>query len=116
MTRTRVAVVAFDHIRPFHLSVPCAVFGDSALARSLFEVRVCAVTRGRLRTQTGFSIDAPHGLRGLSRADIVIVPSWRDPAETPPAALLAALRRAHSRGALTVGLCLGAWVDRKSVA
>lgn len=110
MHKTRVAVVAFDRIRPFHLSVPCAVFGDSALARSLFDVRVCGLERGRLRTQTGFAIDAPHGLRGLSRADIVIVPSWRDPSEAPPAALLAALRRAHARGALIVSLCLGAWV------
>lgn len=110
MNRMRVAVVAFDRIRPFHLSVPCAVFGDSALARSLFEVRVCAPERGRLRTQAGFAIEAPHGLRGLSSADIVIVPSWRDPEETPPTALLAALRRAHARGALIVGLCLGAWV------
>jgi transcriptional regulator GlxA family with amidase domain len=39
-----------------------------------------------------------------------VVPSWRDPHEAPPAPLLAALRRAHARGALIVGLCVGAFV------
>jgi transcriptional regulator GlxA family with amidase domain len=111
MRMTRVAVVAFDGIRPFHLSVPCAVFGETADAEpSPFELRVCAAEPGELRTQAGFGIAARHGLRTLAWADIVVVPSWRDPRETPPAALLAALRRAHARGALVVGLCVGAYV------
>lgn len=111
MRKTRVAVVAFDGIRPFHLSVPCAVFGETADAEpSPFELRVCAAESGELRTQAGFGIAARHGLRTLAWADIVVVPSWRDPGETPPAALLAALRRAHARGALVVGLCVGAYV------
>ena len=110
MARIRVAVVAFDRIQPFHLSVPCAVFGDPAGGDSpLFDVRVCAAEPGELRTQAGFSIGTRLGLRELAWADIVVVPSWRDPDELPPAPLLAALRRAHKRGALVVGLCLGAW-------
>jgi len=110
MTGTRVAVVAFDRIRPFHLSVPCAVFGETAGEAPLFDVRVCAAEPGELRAQAGFGIAARYGLRTLAWADIVVVPSWRDPHETPPAPLLAALRRAHARGALVVGLCLGAFV------
>ncbi|MFC6307459.1 helix-turn-helix domain-containing protein, partial [Paraburkholderia dipogonis] len=51
-----------------------------------------------------------HGLEALADADTIIVPSWRDPAETPPAALLDALRAANARGARLVGLCLGAFV------
>jgi len=110
MTGTRVAVVAFDRIRPFHLSVPCAVFGETAGEAPLFDVRVCAAEPGELRAHAGFGIAARYGLRTLAWADIVVVPSWRDPHETPPAPLLAALRRAHARGALVVGLCLGAFV------
>lgn len=111
MTVQRVAIVAFDQIRPFHLSVPCAVFGEPAGAEApLFDVRVCAAEPGELRSQAGFSIGTRYGLRELARADIVVVPSWRNPQETPPAPLIAALRRAHRRGALIVGLCLGAWV------
>ncbi|KRE97634.1 AraC family transcriptional regulator [Frateuria sp. Soil773] len=111
MTTARVAIVAFDRISPFHLSVPCAVFGEAAgAAAAPFEVRVCAAEPGELRSLAGFGIAARHGLRELARADIVVVPSWRDPQEVPPASLLAALRRAHRRGALLVGLCLGAYV------
>jgi transcriptional regulator GlxA family with amidase domain len=106
----RVAVVAFDQIRPFHLSVPCAVFGEPSDGGPLFDVRVCAAEAGVLRSQAGFTIGTRYRLGELALAQIVVVPSWRDPHESPPAALLEALRRAHRRGALVVGLCVGAYV------
>jgi transcriptional regulator GlxA family with amidase domain len=105
-----VAIVAFDQVRPFHLSVPCAVFGEPTGGEPLFDVRVCAAEPGELRSHAGFTIGTRHGLGELARAQIVVVPSWRNPHETPPDALLAALRRAHRRGALIVGLCVGAYV------
>jgi transcriptional regulator GlxA family with amidase domain len=107
---TRVAVVAFDGISPFHLSVPCVVFGDPPPGAPGFVLDVCAAESGPLRTSAGFEIVARHGLAPLAKADIVIVPSWRDPAERPPAALLQALVKAHRRGAVVVGLCIGAFV------
>jgi transcriptional regulator GlxA family with amidase domain len=105
-----VAVIAFDHISPFHLAVPCVVFGDAHPGTPTFELIVCAAEEGPLRTSAGFDIQTHHGLAALARADIVIVPSWRDPAEKPAAALLAALVAAHERGAWVVGLCVGAYV------
>jgi transcriptional regulator GlxA family with amidase domain len=107
-----VAVVAFDGISPFHLSVPCMVFGNDFSGSGLprFRLMVCAEKPGSLRTTAGFTIDVKHGLGTLAKADTVIVPSWPDPAERPSEALLAALRRAHRRGARIVGLCLGAFV------
>jgi transcriptional regulator GlxA family with amidase domain len=111
MAKTRVAIAAFQGIRPFHLSVPCAVFGERAGAEQpLFDVRVCAVEPGELHSQIGFTIGTRHGLGEFARAQIVVIPSWRDPHEPAPAPLLAALRRAHKRGALIIGLCLGAYV------
>ncbi|WP_435605569.1 GlxA family transcriptional regulator [Pseudomonas knackmussii] len=108
----RVAVVAFDQISPFHLSVPCLVFGegDPGGERVRFELLVCAAEPGPLRTSAGFSIVTEHGLEALASADTVIVPSWRDPEERPPQALLDALVAAAERGAQLVGLCLGAFV------
>ncbi len=108
---TTIAVIAFDGISPFHLSVPCLVFGDRrALGLPPFELLVCAAERGVLRSSAGYGIVAPYSLRALARADIIIVPTWRDIDEAPPPALLAALRRAHRRGVRIVGLCLGAFV------
>ncbi|CAB3648252.1 helix-turn-helix domain-containing protein [Paraburkholderia rhynchosiae] len=107
-----VAVVAFDRISPFHLSVPCVVFGERRSGGGVpdFDFRVCAAETGPLATTAGFSIAVTHGLEALADAHTIIVPSWRDPDEPPPAALLDALRTAHARGAQLVGLCLGAFV------
>jgi transcriptional regulator GlxA family with amidase domain len=107
-----IGVVAFEGISPFHLSVPCLVFGEDRQEDGipLSRVLICAERPGRLRTTAGFSIDAPEGLGRLSEADTVIVPSWRNPAEQASEELLSALRAAHDRGALIVGLCLGAFV------
>jgi transcriptional regulator GlxA family with amidase domain len=107
-----IAVIAFDGISPFHLSVPCLVFGEDRQEDGIppFKLSVCAERRGSLRTTGGFSIEVLHGLRRLAAADTVIVPSWRNPEERPPEKLLQALRTAHARGAKIVGLCLGAFV------
>ncbi|MGM8061175.1 helix-turn-helix domain-containing protein [Vogesella indigofera] len=110
MSEIRVAVVAFDHISPFHLSVPCVVFGENQLQAPAYRLQVCAAEPGALTTSAGFGLTLPAGLEALQQADVVIVPSWRDPAETAPAPLLAALQAAHARGARIVGLCLGAYV------
>ncbi|MBR0567587.1 helix-turn-helix domain-containing protein [Azoarcus sp. L1K30] len=104
-----VAVVAFDHISPFHLSVPCVVFGDRHPGVPAFELMVCAVEEGPLRTTAGFRVAVDFGLEALEKAQTVIVPSWRNPQERPPPALLEALVSAHARGAQLVGLCLGAF-------
>ncbi|MDV0437788.1 GlxA family transcriptional regulator [Xanthomonas sacchari] len=111
MSPHRIAVVAFDRISPFHLAVPCQVFEarpDPDLPA--FDLRVCAVDPGPLRTDAGFAIHVQHSLKALEGADTVIVPSWRDAAEPAPEVLCQALRRAHAAGAQVVGLCLGTFV------
>ena len=112
MTRHSIAVVAFDRISPFHLAVPCIVFGEerSGIGVPSFDFRVCAAEPDALATSAGFTIAARHSLDALAGADVIIVPSWRDPDEMPPEALLDALRAAHARGAQVVGLCLGSYV------
>jgi transcriptional regulator GlxA family with amidase domain len=107
-----VAVVAFDGISPFHLSVPCMVFGAEFAGAGVpcHRLIVCSAESGTLRTTAGFTIEAPRRLSALAGAHTIVVPSWRDPHERPPEALLRALRAAHRRGARIVGLCLGAFV------
>ncbi|WBF44222.1 GlxA family transcriptional regulator [Serratia rubidaea] len=108
----KIGIVAFDGIIPFHLSVPFAVFekvrapGGAACC----ELILCTATPGELTTNAGFSIVVNHGLEALSRMEMVIVPSWDDPARPPEPALLDALRAAHAAGAKIVGLCMGAFV------
>jgi transcriptional regulator GlxA family with amidase domain len=112
MDSNTIAVIAFNGISPFHLSVPCAVFGEDRRSAGVprFDVSVCGFERGALTTSAGFSLTGIHGVRKMETAGIVIVPSWRDPLETPPPAVLEALLKAHQRGAVIVGLCLGSYV------
>lgn len=111
MKTIRVAVVAFQGILPFHLSVPCAVFqSPSPDGDTPFRLRVCSAEGPLIQSAAGFTIGTPYGLDELSRSDIVIVPSWRDPDEAPPAALLRQLQRVAARGKRIIGLCLGTYV------
>ncbi len=109
-----VVVVAFDRISPFHLSVPCLVFGPSQLpfpgSAPRFDLRVVAETPGSVETSAGFSILINNGLDALHDARTIIVPSWPTPDTLAPRALIDALRTAAARGADIVGLCLGAYV------
>lgn len=109
-----IAVVAFDQISPFHLSVPCLVFGDPHGefhgSAPQFRLHVCSSDANPISTSAGFTIRVQHGLEALKAARTIIVPSWRNPQEKPPQVLLKALASAHRRGAQVVGLCLGAFV------
>jgi transcriptional regulator GlxA family with amidase domain len=110
-SRRKVAVLAFENMSPFHLSVPPLVFGAAGIASSspLYDVVVCAESPGGLRTAAGFDLAVATGLEVFDVADIIVIPSWhRDLA--PSDLLLGKLRSAHSRGAVVVGLCLGAYV------
>ncbi|MET8876513.1 helix-turn-helix domain-containing protein [Nocardia sp. NPDC004604] len=104
-----VAVLAFDGVIPFHLSVPTLVFGRVGAEGSPdYRVEVCAERPGTLRTPAGFDIVVDTGLDAFERADLVVIPSWqRDKAISD--GLRDALHRAHARGARIVGLCLGAF-------
>lgn len=63
-----------------------------------------------LRTNVGFAIQTNLTLTDAAHADVLIVPSWRNTLERPPEAMLEAVRSARARGAVVVGLCLGAFV------
>lgn len=109
MSNPIVATIAFDGISPFHLSVPCLVFGEDQTSLGLprFDFRVCALDKGPIQTESGLTLTAPHDLSGLEGATMVIIPSWADLDRPAPRALTAALRDAHGHGAVLVGLCLG---------
>lgn len=108
----RIAVIAFDGISTFHLSVPCTVFGEDLdrVGARPYDVVVCAEEIGAIKTLSGFSIDVTHDLSAVETADTVIVPAWFDPDERPTDTLIQSLRDAHARGARIVGQCLGAFV------
>jgi transcriptional regulator GlxA family with amidase domain len=107
-----IAIIAFEGVSSFHLSVPCIVFGDDLLKLDVprYRVLLCAEKLGPIATMSGFDIDVRHDFATLAEADTVIVPAWHDTSKPPPPVLLEKLRAAHARGSRLVGFCLGSFV------
>lgn len=112
MSPLHVCVVAYEGVSLFHLSVPAMVLGagEEGASGARYEVSYCAAQPGKVRCDQGLIIEVPDGMAPMTRADIVIVPAWSDPEVPAPAELVDGLRQAHARGAMIVGLCLGAFV------
>jgi transcriptional regulator GlxA family with amidase domain len=107
-----VAAVVDQGALTFDFAIPCEVFGldRSDIASPWYEFLVVAAGDRRVRTQTGFMIEAPHDLAALDRAATIVVPGWSSPETDPSAELVASLQRAHQRGARIVSICTGAFV------
>jgi transcriptional regulator GlxA family with amidase domain len=108
--RHTVAVVVADGLSPFEFGVACEVFGIDRTAEAgvpWYRFVVCAATPPPIKTKTGFTMDTPHGLEALRRADTIVVPA-AGPEHNEE--LLEALRRAHARGARILSVCTGAFV------
>ncbi|MCK2217836.1 helix-turn-helix domain-containing protein [Actinomadura sp. ATCC 31491] len=107
----RVAVLAFDGMAPFELGCVVELFGlpRPELDVPWYDLAVCAETAEPLRVVGGFTMRAEHGLDVLAEAATVIVPGVADVRGPVSPALVAALRRAHARGARLVSICSGAF-------
>jgi AraC family transcriptional regulator, transcriptional activator FtrA len=107
-----VVALAYDGLCTFEFGIVVEVFG---LARPEFdfpwyEFKVCAREAGGIAAVGGFSMSAPHDLGLLDRADIIIIPGWRSPADLPARDVVDAILRAHRRGARLVSICGGVFV------
>ncbi len=113
-----VAVVVFEGVSLFELSVVCEIFGDqdgTEIRGPWYNLLICgAGGRGTsVRSDRGLRVDVTHGLRSLVAADTVVVPPLERrgaAADQLPQLLLDALRQAHRRGARLVSLCTGAFI------
>ncbi|MEU8377750.1 helix-turn-helix domain-containing protein [Streptosporangium sp. NPDC048865] len=104
-----VALAVTDGMMHFELSVAHEVFGavPDGVAVPWYDVVICGSETVRIGR---FWLEPDIGLDRLQGADTVIVPSWADLDEDPPADLIDAVRAAHAAGARVVSLCTGAFV------
>jgi transcriptional regulator GlxA family with amidase domain len=90
------------------LAAPAHLFGVVDPARYSFAL--AAERPGAVMSSSGFPIVAEHGLEELGRAGTIVVPGSAGAEEqTPPPAVLDALREAAARGARIVSVCAGAF-------
>lgn len=112
MSPPLVVAVAYDGLCTFEFGCVVEVFG---LARPELDVpwyrfAVHAADPGPLRAAGGLrvSVDPRRGL--LEAAHTIVVPGWRGLDAPVPPRLVAALRRAHARGARLASICSGVFV------
>jgi|SRR5215210_3959190 len=107
-----VAAVIDQGALTFDFAIPCEVFGldRSDIVDPWYEFVVVAAGERRVTTQTGFVVEAVHGLEALADVGTIVVPGWSDPDDEPSNELKQALVDAHARGARVVALCTGAFV------
>lgn len=106
-----MSVLAYAGMSGFELSIVTEVFG---LPRPEFEadwydLTVCALSPQAVPMVGRATLSTPYGLSAFARADTLIVPGVSDVHADVPPDLIAALRRAHKRGARIVSICSGAF-------
>ncbi|WP_458127718.1 GlxA family transcriptional regulator [Pseudomonas sp. Z2-11] len=112
MRSIRVAVLAFEGVSLFHLSVPGMVLGtaQSAPGEPQYEVNYCAEKVGMVASDQCLDLTVAHGLELMEESDVIVIPAWGDQLVGASVQLVKALQLANAQGKLIVGLCLGSFV------
>jgi transcriptional regulator GlxA family with amidase domain len=109
---SNVAVVVLNGVAPFELGVICEAFGTDRSDEGLpvYDFAVVAADPPPVRTDAGFTIDAPADLERLEEADLICIPAINPWDREYPEGLFPALHRAVDRGARVLSVCSGAFV------
>lgn len=107
-----VAALAYDGLCTFEFGCVVELFSldRPELGVPWYRFGICSAERGPLRAAGGFTLSVPHTLRLLDRADIIVIPGWRDADEPPPPVVVRKLQKAHARGARLCSICSGVFV------
>jgi AraC family transcriptional activator FtrA len=107
----RVVVLVDENSNPFELGCATEIFGlrRPELGRDLYDFRLCSPAPRTLMRDGFYTLTGVAGLDAAERADTLIVPNRPDVEVPRRPAVLAAIRRAHARGARLLGFCSGAF-------
>ncbi|GAA2617725.1 helix-turn-helix domain-containing protein [Actinomadura fulvescens] len=109
--RHTISVLTFDGMAPFELGSVVEVFGlpRPELDVPWYDLRVCSFERGPMRAVGGFTMTTENDLDVFAAADTVMVVAVPDVRGEVRPEVVAALRKAHDRGARVVSICSGAF-------
>lgn len=105
MRRHKVVVLVLDGAQPLDVGIPAQTF--QARDELPYDVLMCGIEPGIVRSGEGLNYAVEHGIEALQRADTVIVPGYRDPVRPVDPRALDALRAAYDRGARIAAICTG---------
>jgi AraC family transcriptional activator FtrA len=107
-----VVALASDRLAMFEFGITAEFFALQRPELDFVPYRfaVAAADPLPLRGLGGIRVECDGGLELLRQADLIVVPGWRDLDETPPPAVMQALRDAAARGARIASICSGAFL------
>ena|SRR5579859_2253479 len=107
-----VVALVYDGLCTFEFGIAVEIFGlpRPELGPDWYRFRVSSLDAGPLRAAGGVFLKAAGDMAQLSRAGTIIIPGWKGPDVVPSGRLIAALRKAHARGARLVSICSGVFV------
>lgn len=107
-------VVAILHPQAslFELGIAAELFGLARPELSVpwYSFEAVTVGEGPSHGVGRLLLASEAGLEAIERADLIVVPGWSNTPDTPPDALLAALKRADGRSARFMSICSGAFL------
>lgn len=106
-----VVVIVDENSNPFELGCASEIFGlrRPEIGRDLYDFRLCSPDPHTRMRDGFFTLTGVAGLEAADTADTLIVPNRPDIEVPRRPEVLAAVRRAHARGARLVGFCSGAF-------
>jgi AraC family transcriptional regulator, transcriptional activator FtrA len=106
-----VTVLLYGGMSAFELGIVTEVFGLPRPEFDLdwYDLTICAESADPVPTVGRATMQTPYGLDVFASGQTLIVPGVSDVHSEPSPRLVAALRRAHRRGARVVSICSGAF-------
>ncbi|WP_122938793.1 GlxA family transcriptional regulator [Brachybacterium sp. EE-P12] len=105
----RIGIFAVEGSTMFHLAVPQMVFDEVARqGLAPWETFLFAERAGAVTTSEGYCVDGVAGWEAAAEAEMIVVPTWHADGRRADEEMATRLADAHRRGAVVVGLCLGA--------
>ncbi|MHA7984765.1 GlxA family transcriptional regulator [Rathayibacter sp. CAU 1779] len=104
----RVGVLVLDGAKALDVGIAAHVFAKRPSMP--YEVRVCGERPGTVEGWNGLAYAVSHGLETLTWADTILVPGYRNPADTSTSPeVIEALRAAYTRGTRIAAISTGAF-------
>lgn len=106
-----VAVLVYDGLCTFEFAIAAEIFAlpRRDMGPDWYRFALCPVSDGPMQALGGLTVTTPDASSDvLERADLIIIPGW--PSRDAPDELIAALRKAHARGARIASICSGAFL------
>ncbi len=107
-----VVTLTYDGLCAFEFACAAEVFGlpRPEFGAGWYRFETCSAGGRRVRGQYGIKLSVDGGLERLMAAGTIVIPGWQGTEVPVPKEIVAALQKAHARGARLLSICSGSFV------